>query len=124
MASYNQIIIVGNCGGEPEMRYLESGDPVTSFSVAVDNGRFVNEAWKEDVEWYRVSCFGKMAESVNRRLTKGEPVMVVGRLKCRRWDDKEGKARYSLEVRANKVISFSKKKTAAADEEVESDMPF
>lgn len=118
MANLNVIFIVGNCGGDPEMRYTPEGTPVTSFNVAVDNGRFVGNEWKEATEWFRVICFGKLAERVNERVSKGNPVMVSGKLKLNRWEDKNtGEKRASLEILANKVISFVK-----ADKQQEEDV--
>jgi single-strand DNA-binding protein len=109
MASYQSITIVGNSGSDPEMRYTAEGNCITSFTVAVDIGRYVNEQWKEETQWYRVSCFGKMAERVNERVSKGMPVMVVGTLRLNKWQDKStGEMRSSLEIRANRVMNFGK----------------
>ncbi len=125
MASYQQIVIVGNCGGDPEMRYTPEGNGITSFTVAVDIGRFINEEWKEELQWYRVSCFGKMAERVNDRVSKGIPVMVVGTLRLNKWQDKStGEMRSSLEIRASRVMSFAKsEKFAAVSAVPDADIP-
>lgn len=120
MPSYNSITIVGNCGNDPEMRYTPSGKPVTQINVAVDAGRYVDHVWKEDTQWYRVSCFNELAEKVNERIIKGEPVMCVGKLSVRRWtDENTGQQRYSLEILANKVLNFRK----SAKAEVKPDVP-
>lgn len=125
MASYQLTIIAGNCGGDPEMRYTADGTCVTTFTVAVDIGRYVNEEWKERVQWYRVSCFGKTAERINSRLSKGMPVLVEGTLSLNRWQDKNtGETKSSLEIKARKIVPFGKSDKSAgfvADEEAPSD---
>ncbi len=121
MPSFNTITIVGNCGNDPEMRYTPSGKPVTQINVAVDNGRYVNEEWKEDTLWFRVSCFGKLAENVNSRVIKGEPVMCIGKLNLRRGTDNKGEQRYSLEILANKVLNFRKLAKTEAKPEIDND---
>jgi single-strand DNA-binding protein len=110
MPSYNSITIVGNTGGEPEMRFTPDGKCITSFTVAVNDAKLVGGEWKENVEWFRVVSFGKLAERLNERLTKGEPVLCVGKLKLNRWTDNNGEKRVTLEVLANRVVSFSKSK--------------
>jgi len=110
MASYNSIQIVGNTGGDPEMRFTPDGKCITSFTVAVNDARLIDGEWKDNVEWFRVVTFGKLAERLNERLTKGEPVLCVGKLKLNRWTDNNGEKRVALEVLANRVVSFSKSK--------------
>jgi single-strand DNA-binding protein len=98
------------------MRYTAEGNCITSFTVAVDIGRYVNEQWKEEVQWYRISCFGKMAERINERVSKGQPVMVVGTLRLNKWQDKNtGEMRSSLEIRASRVMSFVKSEKFSAN---------
>lgn len=119
MSSYNSITIVGNCGKEPEMRFSQNGNAVTTFSVAVDNGRYVNEAWKEETEWFRVSCFNKLAERVNEKIAKGTSVLVVGKLKLSHWKDRDGADRTSLEILANNVMGLSKSEKAYSNAPVD-----
>lgn len=103
MASYQQTTIVGNLGKDPEQKFLPSGDAVTNFSVAV------TEKWKKDGEqkeqttWFRVNAFGKLAEICGQYLTKGSGVLVVGKMQCRKWKDKEGQDRESWELRADSM---------------------
>lgn len=109
---YQQIIIVGNLGNDPEMRYMPSGDAVTQFSVAT------NRRWsdaqsggrREETTWFRVSVFGRQADSCNQYLTKGRQVLVVGRLRPdpqtggpRIWTDNDGKPRAAYELAATSV---------------------
>ena len=106
MASVNKVIIVGNLGRDPETRYLPSGEAVTNISVAT------TETWKdkasgekkEATEWHRISFFGKLAEIAGEYLKKGSQVYVEGRLRTRKYPDKEtGKDRYSTEIRADRM---------------------
>lgn len=109
MASYQQTTIVGNLGKDPEQKFLPSGDAVTNFSVAV------TEKWKKDGEqkeqttWFRVNAFGKLAEICGQYLTKGSGVLVVGKMQCRKWKDKEGQDRESWELRADSVQMLGSK---------------
>lgn len=109
MSSYNQITIAGNCGADPELRYSPNGVPICNLNVAVNDPRLVNDQWQDNTEWFRVICFNKVAERVNEKITKGMPVLVVGKLKLSRWEDKNtGEKRASLEILANKVVGFGK----------------
>lgn len=138
--SFQTTILVGNLGRDPEMRYLPSGDPVTSFSVAT-NRQYTSgsgEQVKETV-WFRVSVWGKMAEACNQYLKKGSKVLIEGRLVAdqatggpRIWTGQDGQARASFELRAQTVRFLSTRgeaseplaepgEAAAAPEE---DIPF
>lgn len=99
---FQQCIIIGNLGRDPEMRYLPSGAPVTEFSVAV-NRKWTNQDGSpgEETTWFRVSCWNRLAETTNQYLTKGRQVMVVGRISTSAWIDKAtGEARSGLDLRA------------------------
>ena len=103
MASVNKVIIVGNLGRDPETRYLPSGEAVTNISVAT------TDSWKDKAsgekkeltEWHRVAFFGRLAEIAGEYLKKGSQVYVEGSLRTRKWQDKEGKDRYTTEIRAD-----------------------
>ena len=105
MASVNKVILIGNLGKDPETRYLPSGDAVTNFSIAT------TEKWKsksgelqEHTEWHRISMFGKVAEIAGEYLKKGSPVYVEGRIRTRKWQDKEsGQDKYSTEIVADRM---------------------
>ena len=99
MASVNKVIIVGNLGKDPEVRYLPDGASITGISVAT------TETWKdkagekrEKTEWHRISFFGKLAEIAGEYLKKGSQVYVEGRLQTRKWQDKDGNDRYTTEI--------------------------
>lgn len=100
----NKVMIIGNVGREPEMKYLANGDAVTTFSVAVN--RVYNDAAgerKEDVEWFSVTAWRRLAEVCAQYLTKGRLVYVEGRMQTRSWEDQEGQKRYRTELVAQEV---------------------
>jgi single-strand DNA-binding protein len=105
MASVNKVIIVGNMGKDPEVNFSAGGDPVVNISVATSS-RYKDKTTgepKEETEWHRVVCFGKTAEVVGEYGKKGRSVYVEGRLRTRKWTDKEGVERYTTEIVANSV---------------------
>lgn len=121
---YHTIILVGNLGKDPDMRFTPGGEPVTSFSVAVTDG-FGD---KKKTIWFRVSAWGKQAEACNEYLRKGSKVLVEGRLTVdaatggpRVWE-KDGKHGASFDVSASAVKFMSGKGDAQSDEN--SDVPF
>src|SRR3954466_13548287 len=103
--SVNKVILIGNLGRDPEVRYTPSGQAVANFTVAT------NEAWtdkagqkQERTEWHRVVVWGKAAENCGEYLSKGRSVYVEGRLQTREWPNKEGAKQYTTEVVANQVL--------------------
>ncbi len=104
MASVNKVILIGNLGRDPEVRYLPSGEAVANFSIAT------TEKWKdksgemqEQTEWHRISFFGRQAEICGEYLRKGSPVYVEGRLQTRKYTDKEGVERQVTEIRGDRM---------------------
>jgi len=105
MASVNKVILVGNLGRDPEVRYTPNGDSVTNVTIAT------TDTWKdkgtgekkEATEWHRVVFFGKLAEIAGQYLKKGRQVYVEGALRTRKWQDKEGQERYTTEIVANEM---------------------
>ena len=103
--SLNQILLIGNVGSDPQMRYTPQGTAVTDFSLAVNNYRRSTDGEREqETEWFRVTAWDRQAESVNQYLTKGQKVFVEGRLSTNQWTQEDGQQRTSLEVRAFRVI--------------------
>ena len=103
MASVNKVIIVGNLGRDPETRYMPSGDAMTSIAVATTD-KWRDKAsgeQKEATEWHRIAFFGKLAEIAGQYLKKGSQVYVEGRLKTRKYTDKDGVEKYSTEIVAD-----------------------
>ena len=102
--SFNKIIVVGNLGRDPELRYTPQGTAVCSFTMATNERRKGQAGEPQDVTtWFRVTVWGKQAETVSKYLTKGRNVYVEGRLHVGEWSDKDGKQRYTLEVNATDV---------------------
>jgi single-strand DNA-binding protein len=102
--SFNKIIVVGNLGRDPEMRYTPQGTAVCSFSIASNERRKDKAGEQQDVTtWFKVTVWGKQGENVSKYLSKGRSVYVEGRLHVEEWTDKEGKQRYTLEINASDV---------------------
>lgn len=105
MASVNKVIIVGHLGKDVELRYTAGGDAIANLSVAT------SESWKdkntgekkEQTEWHRCSCFGKLAEICGQYLKKGSQVYIEGSLRTRKWTDKDGQERYTTEIRGDEM---------------------
>ncbi len=95
----NKIIVIGNVGRDPEMRYTPNGQSVTSFSIASNRRyRTSDGEQREETEWFNVSAFGRLSEICNQYLTRGQQVYIEGRLRGRSYADRDGQPRYSLEV--------------------------
>lgn len=104
MASVNKVILIGNLGKDPEVRYMPSGEAITNISVATtDTWKDKNGEKQERTEWHRIAFFGKLAEIAGEYLKKGSPVYIEGRLQTRKWQDKEGKDRYTTEIVADRM---------------------
>lgn len=137
MASVNKVMIIGNLGADPETRYMPSGDAVTNIRVAT------TESWKdksgqkqEHTEWHRVGFFGRLAEIAGEYLKKGSSVWIEGRIRTRKFQDKEGQDRYSTEIIADRFQILSGRKKEDTDsaapakkpghgfEDMDDDIPF
>jgi len=101
MAGINKVLIIGNLGRDPEVRYAQSGMAICKLSVAVTERVKDGDAWKDVTEWFRVTVFGKTAENAGQYLQKGRQVYVEGRLKTDKYKDKDGVEKTSVEVIAN-----------------------
>ncbi len=99
--SFNKIIVIGNLGRDPELRYTPQGNAVCNFSVATsEKKRDKGGEMQEITTWFRVTTWNKQAENASKYLTKGRPVYIEGRLRIEEWTDRDGKNRYTLEVNA------------------------
>ncbi len=104
MASVNKVILVGNLGRDPEVRYTPDNSAITNISIATtDVWRDKNGDKQERTEWHRVAFFGKLAEIAGEYLKKGSQVYVEGRLQTRKWQDKDGQDRYTTEIVADRM---------------------
>lgn len=113
MASVNKVIIVGNLGADPETRYLPSGDPVTNLRVATTDSWKDKETGekKETTEWHRIVLFRKLAEVAGQYLKKGSQVYIEGRIRTRKWQDKDGQERYTTEIEAEEMKMLGSRQT-------------
>ena len=104
MASLNKVMLIGNLGKDPEVRYTTSGTAVASFSLATSE-RFKNRSgeWEDKTEWHNVTLWGRLAEIAGEYLAKGRTVFIEGRLQTRKWQDRDGRDRYTTEVVADKM---------------------
>lgn len=116
MASVNKVILIGNLGADPEMRYLPSGEAVANLRLAT------TDTWKdksgekhEQTEWHRVSFFGRQAEVCGEYLKKGSPIYVEGSIRTRKWQDKEGQDRYTTEIRGDRMQMLGGRSGGSAD---------
>ncbi len=128
MASLNKIMLIGNVGSDPEMRYSPNGKAITSFRMAT-NYRYAGSDGerREETEWFRVSVWGRQAENCNQFLSKGKRIYVEGRLRSSSWEGQDGQMRTSLEVSANRVIFLDRVAPASLPEEGDlepQDLPF
>ena len=104
MASVNKVMIIGNLGRDPEVRYMPDGGAIANISVATtDTWKDKSGEKQERTEWHRVAFFGKLAEIAGEYLKKGSQVYVEGSLRTRKWQDKEGKERYTTEIVADRM---------------------
>jgi len=110
MRGVNKALIIGSVGKDPEVRATAGGDCIVNFSVAT------SESWKdkqgnkqESTEWHRVSAFGKLAEIIRDYVVKGSKVYIEGKIKTRKWQDKDGKDQYTTEIVANELQMLDSK---------------
>jgi single-strand DNA-binding protein len=114
--AFCKVMIIGNLGRDPEMRYTPTGRPVTQFSVAVNQSTKNQQTgeWIEETDWFRVSVWGDRAERAAENLRKGNRVFVEGRFRTREYEARDGQKRISLEITADNVVSLEAR---ARDEE-------
>jgi len=110
MASLNKVLLIANLGKDPEVRYTASGTAVASFSLATSE-KFKNKGgeWEERTEWHNVILWGRLAEIAGEYLSKGKTVYIEGRLQTRKWQDKDGKDRFTTEIVGEKMQMLSRK---------------
>ena len=118
MPSLNKVIIIGNVGNEPEMRFTPNGKPVTSFSVATNWVYTTPEGEKkQETEWFSIVAWNRLAEQCNQFLAKGKLVYAEGRIHTRSWEGQDGQSHSKMEVIANRVIFLDRKGAAALSDE-------
>jgi single-strand DNA-binding protein len=113
MLTLNKVMIIGNVGTDPEMRFTPNGNPVTSFRVATNWVYTTPEGErKQETEWFTVVAWNRLAENCNQFLTKGQRVYAEGRLRTRAWEGQDGQRRSRSEVIANRVLFLDKQALA------------
>jgi single-strand DNA-binding protein len=125
MASVNKVIIVGNLGRDPEVRYMPDGAALANASVAT-TFRWKDKQsgeQKEETEWHRVTFRGRLAEIAGEYLKKGSPVYVEGRLRTRKWQDQSGQDRYTTEIVADQMQLLGSRSGAGAPDSPQRDDP-
>ncbi|OQY30566.1 MAG: single-stranded DNA-binding protein [Anaerolineaceae bacterium 4572_5.1] len=125
----NKVLIIGNLGHDPEMRYTTSGQPMTKFRVAA------NRSWTspdgerhQETEWFNIVAWGKLAEICNQYLNKGDQVYLEGRLHTRQWNDANGNQRSTTEIVAQEMIMLGNRPTSSEgllpENDLEDEFPF
>lgn len=110
MASLNKVMLIGNLGKDPEVRYTAGGTAVASFSLATtEKFKGKDGNWEEKTEWHNITLWARLAEIAGEYLSKGKTVYIEGRLQTRKWTDKEGKDRYTTEIVGEKMQMLSSK---------------
>lgn len=131
MAGLNKVMIIGNLGTDPEMRFTPNGNPVTSFRIATGRSYTSPEGErKQETEWFDVVTWNRLAETCNQFLTKGKRAYVEGRLRTRSWEGQDGQKHSRIEIIANTVLFLDRQAAATVPEEATSaevepeDIPF
>jgi len=124
MANLNKVMIIGNVGTDPEMRFTPNGNPVTTFRIATSRV-FTNAEGerKQETEWFTVVTWNKLAESCNQFLTKGRRAYVEGRLRTRAWEGQDGQRRSRVEIVADRVLFLDRQPVAPLPEEAAAAAP-
>jgi single-strand DNA-binding protein len=122
MASLNNVVLLGNLTRDPEVRYTPSGTPVATLGLAVNNRVKQGDEWKDDPCFIDVVVFGKQAESCGEYLSKGQPVLIEGRLRYRTWEGQDGQKRSKHEVSAFRVQFMPKSGRTAGGGSFSGDM--
>jgi single-strand DNA-binding protein len=118
MVSLNKVMLIGNVGNDPEMRFTPNGSPVTSFRVATNRVYSTPEGEKkQETDWFTVVAWNKLAEQCNQFLNKGKLVYVEGRLRNRSWDGTDGQKHFRTEVIASRVTFLDRQGAVATGEE-------
>ncbi len=124
MAGLNKVILIGNLGRDPELRYTANGQPVANFTLATTES-WTNKSGEREqrTEWHRIVTWGRLAEICGEHLNKGKQVYVEGRLQTRDWEDREGNKRKTTEVTANQVLMLGRRGDGPGDPSSPPDAP-
>ncbi|MDD5095693.1 MAG: single-stranded DNA-binding protein [Dehalococcoidia bacterium] len=124
MAYLNEMMVIGNVGSDPEMRFTPNGKPVCNFSLATNYMRNAADgAPVKETEWFDIVVWGGQAETCNQFLTKGQQVYAQGRLKTKTWTGNDGQNRLRLEIHASRVVFLDRKAGSSPDAEMMDELP-
>ncbi|NOY45296.1 MAG: single-stranded DNA-binding protein [Deltaproteobacteria bacterium] len=110
----NKVILIGNVGKDPELRYTQNGTAVCNFSLATTERAKIQGEWQDKTEWHNIVAWSRLAELCNQYLQKGTQVYIEGRLQTRKWEDREGNTRYQTEIVAQDVQFLSRTRQEGA----------
>jgi single-strand DNA-binding protein len=116
MSGVNKVILVGNLGSDPALRYTPTGTPVCNFNIATTE-KFTSKSGEKEsrTEWHRIVAWARLAEICNEYLKKGKQVYIEGRLQTRSWEDQNGNKKFTTEVIANNMVMLGRAGEATAD---------
>jgi single-strand DNA-binding protein len=124
MRGVNKVILIGNLGKDPELRYLPSGGPVTKFSLATGSKwKDKDGQWQDRTDWHNIVAFGRTAEVCNEYLKKGSQVYIEGRVQTRSYDDRDGNKRWITEIIAQSMQMLGRKGEAGEETPEEAEQP-
>ena len=124
MVGLNKVMIIGNVGTDPEMRFTPNGNPVTSFRIATSRSyTTASGERKQETEWFDVVTWNRLAETCNQFLAKGRRAYVEGRLRTRTWESADGQKRSRIEIVANRVLFLDRQPLASLSEETPGEAP-
>ena len=126
MRGVNKVILVGNLGADPEIRYSSTGTPVTTFRIATNENWLNRDSGEREqrTEWHRIVAFGKLGEICAEYLKRGKQVYVEGRLRTRSWEDRDGNKRWVTEVVATNIVMLGSPGEVKTDFEAPQEDPF
>ena len=117
--SVNKVILIGRLGADPEIRYTIDGKPITTFRIATNEVIIKNGEKEEHTEWHRIVTFGRLAEFCGEYLSKGSRVYIEGKIRTRKFEDKQGIQRYITEIIANSLQILEKKAQTNLEKKVD-----
>ena len=117
----NKVILLGNVGREPELRYTQNGTAVANFTLATTERRKIGGEWQDQTEWHNIVAWSRLAETCSNYLGKGSQVYIEGRIQTRKWEDRDGNTRYNTEVVANQMVLLGRPKSQRTDHEAPGD---
>ena len=124
MAGVNKVILVGNLGADPEIKYLDSGVAVANFRIATTENYKNKQGEKvSQTEWHNIVLWRGLAEVAEKYLKKGSSVYIEGKIKTRKWEDKEGINRYNTEILADNMTMLGGRKDYSPDQQLEQEIP-